>query len=169
MRRHNPWVFQQNLEAEALRWLQPEAIVQLGIWDTSAHLKPQIHSDLFSVSQSAGVMLFKWEQCTVWAHLVDCSTRENILDVSDTANIKINNFNIFLVISNLLKHPNSCCYRHVLASAIGKELASFNVENVVRVLDVFLDTSLGVDKPCVDREGRGCWNIFCFHPYIFMR
>lgn len=32
-----------------------------------------------------------------------------------------------------------------------------------------MDTSLGVDKPCVDREGRRCWNIFCSHLHIFMR
>lgn len=74
--------------------LQPGAFVQLGIQGTSGHLKPQIHSDLFNVSQSVGMMLLIWEQCTVWAHLVDCSTGENILGVGDTANIKINNFNV---------------------------------------------------------------------------
>lgn len=33
----------------------------------------------------------------------------------------------------------------------------------------FVDACLAVDKPCVDREGRGCSNLFCSHPYIFMR
>lgn len=91
--------------------LQPGAFVQLGIQDTSWHLRPQIHSDLLNVSRSVGMVLIKWEQCTVWAHLVECSTGENILGVGDTANIKINKLTMYLLaISNMLKHPNSCCY-----------------------------------------------------------
>lgn len=65
---------------------------------------------------------------------MECSTGENILGVGDTANIKINKLTMYLLaISNVLKHPNSCCNWHLLHVPVA---ASSNVKDVVRVLDV---------------------------------
>lgn len=125
----------KTLRLQHCGWLQPEAIVQLGIRDTWGHLKPQIHSDLLNVSQSAGVMLLNGSNAQ-FEHIWWIAPQDRIFWMLVIQQTKSTTTSVYLLaISNLLKHPNSWCYWHALARTSRRELVSFNV-NVVRVLDV---------------------------------